>query len=92
MTKILQFELWISQIDLFKIHKNQNKKPSANKINFIKNINHLILTLLSLVIVCHIMACVWIFIANISVQYQVDGPNTTNWILNSPIHSQYNNL
>ena len=67
MTKILQFELWISQIDLFKIHKNQNKKPSANKINFIKNINHLILTLLSLVIVCHIMACLWIFIANISV-------------------------
>jgi hypothetical protein len=50
----------------FQIHKNKKVRPSANKINLIKNINDLLITLLLLVIVSHIMACFWIFISTIS--------------------------
>ena len=63
-TKLAQVEAWVSSIDLFQIHKNKKIRPSANKVNLIKNINDLIMTLLSLVIVCHTMACSWIFISN----------------------------
>ena len=66
LTKFAQVERWVSSIDLFQIHRNKKVRPSANKLNLIKNINDLLMTLLSLVIVCHIMACNWIFISNIA--------------------------
>ena len=64
LTKFAQVERWVSSIDLFQIHRNKKVRPSANKVNLIKNINDLLMTLLSLVIVCHTMACSWIFISN----------------------------
>jgi lipopolysaccharide/colanic/teichoic acid biosynthesis glycosyltransferase len=66
LTKFAQVEAWVNTIDIFQIHKNKKVRPSANKINLIKNINDLLITLLLLVIVSHIMACFWIFISTIS--------------------------
>ena len=78
---------------MFQIHKNKKVRPSANKLNLIKNINDLLITLLSLVIVSHIMACSWIFISSISLQYQIDGPATTSWIQNgSPAYNTLDNM
>ena len=78
---------------MFQIHKNKKVRPSANKLNLIKNINDLLITLLSLVIVSHIMACNWIFISNIALQYKIDGPATTSWIFNgSPAYNTLDNM
>lgn len=51
------------------------------------------MTFLSLVIVCHIMACNWIFISWISLRFEIDGPNTNSWIYTgTPAHNTLDNM
>jgi len=80
LSKLLRVSAFVNKINLFKIHENKKIRPSANKINLIKNINDVLLAFVFMIIVCHTMACSFIFISQISLEYMIDGPSTTSWI------------
>jgi len=80
LSKLLRVSSFVNKINLFKIYENKKIRPSANKINLIKNINDVLLAFVFMIIVCHTMACSFIFISQISLEYMIDGPSTTSWI------------